>query len=383
MQKIKVLVLAFLANPTCTNWIKGLETLDYGVAVLDWKHSPANQDELENWGFKGSRIPIFHMWNDFSTELSQKVDDALGGKPDIIFVWEGAAILKPLQAVKSFFPTAKVIHCVNTYPNAITELTEFRMNWRYRNASPLIDAHIFYSEIMREMFLRNVPAANPQPYLVMVEPFFEEAFADEVTDSTVPQLKRLDEHPHVIFTGRGTELWRSFSFSNRRRDALGSFFRQLANHNIHVYLPAQAEIKNIPNFHCYPNFSNDDLFKGRFAQYLSQFDAHLVMYNEYNNIMRRWVTTGLSTRFASAITSVTPLALTKTSQFAEEYWQDTPFGFTFSNVEDLVQSLRDRQMLTTLRQNMKRVHRSYSFEAQSDRLSQFFRDVLGSTCCSL
>jgi hypothetical protein len=376
MQKIKVLVLSYLANPTCTNWIQGLEVLNYSVAVLDCKPVPASQDEIESWGFKGSKIPIFQMWKDFPTELSQKVEHVLSGKPDIIFVWEGAAILQHLWGVKKSFPEAKVIHCVNTYPNAITELTELRMHWRYREASLLTDAYIFYSEVMQALFSKNVPAARHKPYLAIVEPFFEKAYADSITDPAVPRLNRVDEHPHVIFTGRGSELWRSFSFSHRRRDALGPFFKQLANRNIHVYLPTQAELKDIPNFHHYPNFSNDDLFEGRFAQYLSQFDAHLVMYNEYNGIMRRWTSACLSTRFASAMTSTTPLAVTKTSQFVKEYWQDTPFGFTFSGPEDLAQSLRDRQLLASLRHNMKQVHHSYSFEAQSQRLSQFFSGVL-------
>lgn len=377
MHTLKVLVIAFLANPTCTNWVKGLKSLGYDITVLDWKKSPATQSDFVNWGFEGSEFPIFHIWNDFSEELQQRVINSLGGTPDILFTWEGSPILKPLRMVKKSFPTAKVIHCVNTYPNAISELTELRLHWRYRNTSSLIDGYIFYSQVMRQLFVKNTPLADDKPYLVMVEPFFEKAFASNgVTDPTVPLLKRVDEHPHVIFIGRGSELWCKNFLYNGRWDALGSFFKELAKLNVHIFLPSQADTKNIPNLHRYPDFSNQDLFTGRFAEYISQFDANLVIYNEFNNVIRRRVSTGLSTRFASALTSTTPLAVTKTSQFVEEYWKDAPFGFSFSDVDDLAKSLHNKDMLASLRRNMEKVHQSYSFESQSRSVVQFLNEVL-------
>ncbi|XHR85092.1 MAG: hypothetical protein ACFKPT_12755 [Gloeotrichia echinulata GP01] len=65
-KQLKILVVAFLANPTCTNWIHGLKSLGYNIVVLDYKQSQATQTQIENWGFKGEEIPIFHIWDDFS-----------------------------------------------------------------------------------------------------------------------------------------------------------------------------------------------------------------------------------------------------------------------------------------------------------------------------
>ncbi|WP_193194335.1 hypothetical protein [Nostoc sp. MG11] len=382
MSKIKVLVITFLANPTCTNWIQGLKSLGLNVAVLDWKQSAATQSEIENWGFKENEIPIFNFWDDFSTEKQQKVENFLGGTPDILFSWEGALILKPLQMVKTIYPMAKIVHCVNTYPNAVNKLTEIRMNWRYRNVNSLIDSYIFYSHTQRNMFVKNIPNTENKPYLVMVEPFFEKAYSSNtnIKSNNIPQLHRFDDNPHVVFTGRASELWHKNFYLGFKvhscRDALGSFFQELAKQGIHIFLPSQADTKNIPNLHLYPDFSNDEIFEGQFAEYISQFDAHLVMYNEYNSTMRNWVTSGLSTRFASSLTSTTPLAVTKTSKFVEEHWKDKPFGFTFSDVEDLAKSLRNKQMLASLRLNMEKVHTSYSFESQSKNVTQFLNEVL-------
>jgi hypothetical protein len=53
-----------------------------------------------------------------------------------------------------------------------------------------------------------------------------------------------------------------------------------------------------------------------------------------------------------------------------------PFGFMFKQVDDLVESLDDSQKLSVLRSNMEKVHRSFSFEAQTDRIHQLFQDVM-------
>ncbi|MEM7557380.1 MAG: hypothetical protein AAF378_25495 [Cyanobacteria bacterium P01_A01_bin.84] len=370
--KSKVLVLAFLANPTCTNWIYGFKSLGYDVAVLNWSNSPATQEQLNKWGFSNNDIPIFHFWDKFSETISQAVLNSLDGTPDIIFSWEGALILEPLQKVSSYFPTAKVVHCVNTYPNAISNLSEVRMNSRYRKANSLISGYIFYSETQQNLFSQKIPSASNKPYIAMIEPFFDRAFSSKkIADANVPRLERFDKNPHIIFTGRGNYLW-SKPWTRFRRDALGLFLSKLAKRGIHIFLSSQADTKGLPNLHKYPNFSNEDIFEGRFSQYISQFDAHLVMYNEYNNIMRRWTSSGLSTRFAYSLTATAPIAVTKTSKFVEELWKDTPFGFTFTNTEDLAQSLYDKQYLTLLSHNMEKIHRSYSFESQSKRIAEFF-----------
>lgn len=65
MRKLKVLVIAFLGNPICTNWIYGFKSLGYQVAVLNWSKSPATKNQLEYWGFANNDIPLFNMWDRF------------------------------------------------------------------------------------------------------------------------------------------------------------------------------------------------------------------------------------------------------------------------------------------------------------------------------
>lgn len=379
MPDLKVLVLAFPGNPTCRNWIYGLKQLGYQVAFLIWSQSSLSAIQLEEWGISPSEVPVFHMWNDFPESTGRKISTVLGGKPDLIFSWEGALILNPLRMVKQFFSSSKVVHCVNTFPNANSWFTELRMYQRYRSTDAVINSYVFYSDYMRRLFCQKIETATGKPYFNIVEPFLEKAFdgyADHQPD--IPKLERVDNSPYVIFTGRGSALWKTFSLGDRR-DALGNFFKKLAARGVHVFLSPNSDTKNLPNLHHYPYFSNQDLYEGRFAQYISQFDAHVVMYNECSGTMKRWVSTGLSTRFAYALTATAPLAVSQTSQFAEELWHDLPFGFSFQNPIDLSISLHDRSKLALLRSNMQQVHRSYSFESQARRIADFFESIASKT----
>ncbi|VEP16636.1 hypothetical protein H1P_4780002 [Hyella patelloides LEGE 07179] len=209
-----------------------------------------------------------------------------------------------------------------------------------------------------------------------VEPFLEKAFSSSGrVDLDVPKLECYDKNPHIIFTGNASKLWTK-TLRHGRKDTLGPFLKRLSQHDIHIFVKEKAETKGLSNLHLFPTFYNPDLMNGKFSQYISQFDAHLVMYNEFNGTSRRRVASGLATRFAYAIASTSPIALTDTSKFIEEYPQDTPFWFTFRGVKDLAESLHNKQLLKSLRNNMEKVHRTYAFESQSQHIAQFFEKIL-------
>ncbi len=372
MANLKVLVVGSLANPMATNWVYGFKSLGYTLAVLDWRSSPATQTQLKEWGFQDD-VRVFNFWG--SDDVRQAVLAELDGEPDILFCYWGSQVLAALGKAHQSFPDAKVILCTETLPNASNFLTELREIWWLRQVDSLIDGHVFYSEAMRQLFCQKVPSSRSKAYLAIIMPFLKKAFAvDGLGSSNVTQLERFDEHPHVIFTGRADKLWtKDFRMA---ADALGPFLVQLAKRGVHVFVSHSADSKGCPNFHSYPNFSNADLFEGRFSRYISQFDAHLTIYNESNQTIRRRVSTSLSTRLAFALASTAPVAVTRTSQFIQEYWADTPFGFAFTGVDELAASLYDQQLLASLRSNMSRVHLSYAFESQGDRVTGFFKEVL-------
>jgi len=158
----------------------------------------------------------------------------LGGQPDIVFGWEGVPTLKPLEAVKSSFPEAKTILLIDTYPNAPYLLSELLHIARYTSTNRLIDGYVFYSEAMKDLFCRQVFLAKSKPYLALIEPFPESAFDLEKIE--LPQelkLERVDDQPHVVFTGNAASLW-STNYKEAR-DAVGNFLSHLADRGVHVF----------------------------------------------------------------------------------------------------------------------------------------------------
>jgi hypothetical protein len=363
-----------LQNPMCGNWINWLAGLGHCVACLYWAPRDPTTEELADWGVGGG-VSVRSFSGALPGATRQAMCEAVGGEPDVLFCWEGVLTLLPLRVSKHSFPDTRAVFLIDTHPIATSLPSELAHVFRYWASSALIGGYIFYSESMRRLFHRQVLPAAHKPYLALVEPFPERAF-DDSEPAHLPddcRLRRSNNDPHVIFTGNASMLWSSGY--REAREAVGEFLVQLARRNVQVFVNPAADLRAIPNLHHYPPFCNAELLDGTFARYISQFDAHLVFYRERNGTIRRRVSSGLSTRFAFAMTSTCPIAVSRTSQFIHEHWSAAPFGFMFDRTDDLVESLNDRELLRRLRNNMRSTHRSYSFESCSGRISDFLAMV--------
>ena len=361
------------------NWIHGFQTLGYKVTVLIANQPLPNQQELidlglYNLGFPD--VPVFGLWEMSLQENRENVLKSLRGDPNILFCWEGVGILKHIATAHSYFPKAKVVFDICTHPNCSNILAEWRYIWRYRKIDNIVCGYVFYSQTQRQLFNKNIPSSKDKPYLVMTEPFLEKAFSFRGrVDSSVPILERYSENPHVIFTGNATKLWTK-SLRHSRKDALGPFFKELSQQGVHVFVHEKADTNNLSNIHLFPTFHNPDLMNSRFSQYISQFDAHLVIYNEFNGTSRRRSASALATRFSYALTSTCPIAVTSSSKFIKEYSPDAPFYFMFNDIDNLVESLYNKELLKSLRNNMQKVNKNYTFESKSDSVDRFFTETL-------
>lgn len=377
-RKLKILVVAFdVLNPMSIGWIHGFQRLGHTVSVIVTKDSDLTNEHLTKLGFYNQEFPNTPIFQYNSSKYCRKeILASLNQEPDLLFFWEGIGIIKQVRNFTSIFSKSKTVFCVCTHPNCASVWRERLTNFQYRKISSLIDGYIFYSQEQQKLFTKNVPQATCKVSTVMMDPFFEKAFASAANgDLRVPVLKRYDDNPHVIFTGNARHLWDK-ARGHRGKDSLGPFFQRLCTRGIHVFVHEAADTRNIPNLHVFPTFYNPDLAEGRFSQYISQFDAHLVIYNTHTATEKRRASTGLATRFAYAITATSPIAVSEISTFVREIWNDEPFGFTFHDIDDLVNSLYDSQKLSLLRSNMKKFHRQFSFESQASSLNSFLETVI-------
>lgn len=359
-----------ILNPMCGNWLNGLTAAGHRVVCLYWADRCPLTDELAGLGIRPD-VPVRAFSEELAIGERAEIVRLLGGEADLLFGWEGILTLHPIKVCMAAFPDAARALLVDTYPLATSLASELAHIGRYTWLGRALDGFVFYSDSMRQLFQRCVPTSRGKPWLAMVEPFPSRAYSNPTQGggSTRHVLERHDGCPHVVFTGNASMIWSSRY--REAREAVGGFLARLAGRGIHVFLNSVADLRSVSNFHHYPAFSNAQLLDGTFAGYLSEFDAHLVIYHEVNGTIRRRVASGLSTRMAFAMTSTCPIAVSRGSRFVEEYWGDAPFGFAFDALDDLVESLNDGEKLRRCRLNMEHVRAAYSFEAQTSRINRF------------
>jgi hypothetical protein len=370
---MNIVLIGQIGNPLCANWAYGLKDLSHNVLAVSWARQPLSPALLVQYGFGGD-IPVVHSWTGLEDSLQKSVEAHFAGAPDLIFGWWGNTAISPLKTGKRLFPQAQTILCVNCYPDTSMWITEIREVLQYHAAVRSIDGYIYYSEAMRNQFCARVQAAGKRPALVMLEPFpLRTYLGANINSLNGYTLTRNDDSPYVIFTGRGDLLWTKDV--RYRKDAIGPFLADLANSGVHVYVSSKADTRGINNLHTYPHFTNEELFRGTFSAYVSQFDAHLVLYNEHNGTIRRRVATGLSTRYAFAVTADCPIAVTHTSAFVREFQKRAPFHLCFHDTSDLIAQLRDHGLLQQLRNNLAAVKRTFALENNAERLAAFLTNV--------
>lgn len=356
-----------LGNPLGLNWILGVRSLGAKVVVISNREISDN-DRIK-WCIPRDLTVIYEK----DPSIQRGVREAIGGDPNIIFGWWGSRIIPMLRKVKSIFPGSKVVLCVDTLPDARGIAGEVREYLRLAASAALIDGVVHYSNNMKRNFCRALPMYKRKAHLCVIEPFPVSTFARAMSNAK-PQLQRLDTLPHVIFTGRGDLLWSTTA--NMRKDAVGPMLEQLSSYGVHVFVPHDADTRNLPLMHRYPYFSNQSLLEGEFSVYLSDFDAHLVFYNEFNSTIRRRVSNGLSTRFALAITASSPIVVSSSSTFVKEYWSNDAMGFTFESMTDLYEQLLNRPALDTFRQALNENGISHSFDAKRQDIEAFLASLL-------
>lgn len=362
-----IAVVCALANPLAASWVRGLAA-DHRVVVVDLRSAPPTRAELADWGIPADQ-PVVTAGGTLDAAARAAVAAALGGPPELIVSWWGTGILPLALAVKGAFPGSRLTHCVDTLPDAGTLAAEVREALRYRRADGGVDGYIFYSQQMRRRFCRLVPPARAKPALVMVEPFPLSVHARAGTDA--PPLERRGDGPHVIFTGRSDLLFRRDR--RMRKDAVGPFLRALAERGVEVFVKPELDGQTLPpGLHCYPAFTNADLFAGRFAAHIDAYDAHLVIYNEWNATIRRRVACGLSTRLALALAATSPIVVSETATFAAELGSVT---MRFSGPDDLAASLHDRAALAAQRRVLAERHTEFAWESQAPRVEDHLGDV--------
>jgi hypothetical protein len=353
-----------LQNPFVEAWvITWLATHSQVVVLADIAKSETADfpQEFEN-RVVYTRKQDGTIWNGWR----ERAEEVLGGQPQALFYWWGLALLSNRTAIRAW-PSARVISCVDTLPNASRWITEVREIGRAFSRIRDVDAFVVTSQRMADLIRAEFPSARRKPMEIVLSPFPLRAHSGGVGRSSVP---RDDEAQRLCFTGRSDYL-----FAGQRKmgkDDLGSWFRQLlhAGFEIHVQEPNEREQRRVlgrEGLNFYPRIKRSGLLNGEFADLIAAFDGHLVYYQVGNSTIARRVATSLSTRFATGVCSSTPMITPPEAIFAIDFFEQHRIGFASRSGEEIAERLLvdGGRMRSTWRED----HLSWSGESNAQRLS--------------
>ncbi len=274
-------VVPNLRNPMAQVWLRGLN--EAGLTVTPFVLNDADNPSV--------------------SDLSDAVDL-------VLYWWGIGAYVKLPLAIRQIAKRTPTLLCIDTYPNAAFSVTARRERRWAAAACPRPSGLISYSDAMTRAIRAEIPEWSNLPTLGLPMPLLDQMLcgcegcvgegADEIPPSGA-----------LLFQGRSDHL---FSRDPRMaKDALGRQFRRIRREQIFVTLP---QAFGASEFDTYASFSEEEMLDGTFATFGSRFAGHLAIYNEFNSTIRRRVSNGLSTRFAFALTSCSPILVSDRSEFA-------------------------------------------------------------------
>lgn len=291
------------------------------------------------------------------------------GPVDTVLLWWGVGILHNAGAFRTALPGATIVWCVDGYPDTWARWPEYFERRQMQRCLPEVDGVVYYSDRMQEVFETRL-GARGIPGIAMIEPLMSRAFATEPAEA----MERVDSaKPRVIFIGRADRLYaRDLRI---KKDAVGPLLEALADRGIEVHVANNATLRPGSALRRYRYFTNSELLDGTFGRFLGGFDANLVIYNEYNGVLRDQVSMSLSTRFAVALTGRCPLAVSGSARFAHDLFRDHRIGFCYQDIDDLAAKLHDRAFMASLKAGFPDTRRVFSFEACKEPFRDFLSRV--------
>lgn len=366
---LKILACMYLGNPISLAWVRLFRELGAEVTLFDPRDYELTPQRRDDWAIPDNLVVYTATGRETLRAQLAKLAVEMPNPPDLGFTWWGSELLPVTKGLRENFPTTPVIHCVDTLPDARSILGEVKEVCQYLYYNSYIAGYIHYSNFMLNRFLRVIPTSKNKRHVALVEPFHA-----GYCQSSRYELIRTSTEPYLIFTGRGNRLWSTEGHS--RKDALGPFLKELASMGVRVYVESRADIHSIPNMHHYPHFSNKEVIDGTMNQYIAQFDVQLVAYNEFNSTIRRRVASGLSTRFAHAITTKTPMAISANSTFVAELGALSDGVFWFDNSESLYSQLVHEGSIESHRSSHIAGSAALTAQSRTDVLVEFISAVL-------
>lgn len=285
-------------------------------------------------------------------------------KFDVVFAAWGIGVIPDIRYVRQVYPDIPIIHNVPTFPTSQTswlrELIEMTI---FKRILPKVQGYVVGSEAMKAFMVEHFFIAND---LMFVGPIYyaSQYFAGR----RLPLLSNKDNQRHLVFPGTN-------DFSKSYND-VSSQIRAVAQQGVNVHTgKVDTSAMNHPNIHFYERFDTPDLVNGRYAEYMTQFDGCLVLYN--GNRKRLKLRHSIPQRFLAAFTAGIPIFMRKGSFLScELIIIENGIGIVYESEEELRNCLLDTRKMGEMREKALELSTLYSFERQQQRFEEFLRVII-------
>lgn len=323
---MKIALVCPRGNPVATAWWLALDSIGHdGLVHCETRGPSAGPHSELDHGVPEVRRVKFRDW--------PAAESVLDGTPDIVFLWWGCRSLLWGATCLTRWPRSRLVVSLDTVPCASWWGGEVR-EWLHL-AQHKVHGLVFASSQMRRDLLLRCPWLHTVPGAVVPVVFPASAFARSQRELPEKLVLEASSQPRICFTGRTDFLFTSER--RMRKDAIGRTLLDLVHSGAAVWLSGlqkQACSHGARPFNFMPRFSNADLFNGRMATYLAQFNGTLLLYNVHDRTIRRRVRNSLSTRLALAVTTPTAWIINGESRvLCEELWGDEPWGLVLDEAK--------------------------------------------------
>jgi hypothetical protein len=312
----------------------------------------------------------------------QLVDIATNNHIDLIVGTWGYSVLEVSLVAKKVFPNVKYIHNVLTIPDLPVESCGLRgYMWRifdrvfgifqdraYRSLMQNTQIRVFATEAMfGYVNSKYGPFMNGQN-VIRIEHFNKCFFPKK----RLEKLSSSNNEPHIAHIGAT-----NFAVGMEIDDVSDSLIK-ISKEKINIHLNTSVFPESLISadkeyLHFFDSFSNE--FEHHlFAEFLTQFDAIIILYN-VKKVYERFEYS-LPTRFLFALIVGVPIFLPKgLFPACERYILQNQIGFAYLSEKEMYLKLRDPLTMNLLSNNSLAHSANLDFEANSNFFNKIFMEL--------
>jgi hypothetical protein len=323
---------------------------------------------------------------DYSGCISQLKEITRTEGVSLIYASWGRAVNAPVRALLSSGVDIPIAYALLCYPQAVLDfgnstrrigrhaalgwyllhsLGRFSAEWlSHRAVLPLVQGRIFASDEMLQ--LARLLQIAPQINNLVLPDFLSVALAPR---TRLKKLRLSDGEPHVVYIGN--PVYSASIYDDVRRDLMA-----IAAAGVHVHFAEpDLPMPEHPYLHRFAAFNAEAVARGQLSDFMTQFDANLLMYHPYQTKRIRWRTTH-PTRFLHGLLAGIPTVLPgNVFRASERIVRRHNVGHAFSGPIDLATWLKNEHEIERCSRHAQELAPGFTGEATAPVLTGFLESL--------